>query len=227
MPGSTQLSSRNGIGAAPQRLRFPLLLAIVAAAVAVAAVLSTPLNLPPLDLQARKWHQINHKRYADKRRFGYVQAEKEQMPPGALMWAGGRRDGCGLLSAYGVGQGSCSLVLLVFPDTFQLPAEHVRLIIRDHGDMSSRKYRCAPLADRLLLWAAVVGSQRLLWASWQEGDCCKEVVERYAVAYVSPPAPSPPMPCAATTSGSTWVHSSLCPMPSTSCWRTCPCPGSR
>lgn len=32
--------------------------------------------------QARKWHQLNHKRYADKRRFGYVQAEKEQMPPG-------------------------------------------------------------------------------------------------------------------------------------------------
>ncbi|KAL4423860.1 hypothetical protein ABPG75_001161 [Micractinium tetrahymenae] len=50
--------------------------------------------------KARKWHQLNHKRYADKRRFGYVQAEKEQMPP-----------------------------------------EHVRLIIRDHGDMSSRKYR--------------------------------------------------------------------------------------
>ncbi len=28
------------------------------------------------------------------------------------------------------------------PDSCALVAEHVRLIIRDHGDMSSRKYRC-------------------------------------------------------------------------------------
>lgn len=55
-------------------------------------LLAPPPSLPPpppppychvfCPLQARKWHQLNHKRYADKRRFGYVQAEKEQMPPG-------------------------------------------------------------------------------------------------------------------------------------------------
>jgi hypothetical protein len=32
-------------------------------------------------LQARKWSQMNAKRYADKRKFGYVEAPKEDMPP--------------------------------------------------------------------------------------------------------------------------------------------------
>ena len=39
-------------------------------------------------------------RYAEKRKFGFVDAQKEDMPP-----------------------------------------EHVRKIIKDHGDMTSRKYR--------------------------------------------------------------------------------------
>lgn len=43
---------------------------------------------------------MNSKRYAEKRKYGYTQAQKEDMPP-----------------------------------------EHVRKVIRDHGDMSSRKYR--------------------------------------------------------------------------------------
>ncbi|KAL4539196.1 hypothetical protein Ndes2526B_g02545 [Nannochloris sp. 'desiccata'] len=53
-----------------------------------------------LEEKARKWQQMNAKRYASTRKFGYVQAPKEEMPP-----------------------------------------EHVRKIIRDHGDMSSRKFR--------------------------------------------------------------------------------------
>ncbi|KAL6783719.1 PRP8 [Auxenochlorella protothecoides x Auxenochlorella symbiontica] len=62
-------------------------------------------GMPPVDEamledKARKWQQLNSKRYSDKRKFGYVQAQKEDMPP-----------------------------------------EHVRKIIRDHGDMSSRKFR--------------------------------------------------------------------------------------
>nr|GMD11956.1 pre-mRNA-processing-splicing factor 8A [Ipomoea batatas] len=44
--------------------------------------------------------QLNSKRYSDKRKFGFVETQKEDMPP-----------------------------------------EHVRKIIRDHGDMSSKKYR--------------------------------------------------------------------------------------
>ena len=43
---------------------------------------------------------MNAKRYSDKRKFGYTEPEKEQMPP-----------------------------------------EHVRKILKDHGDMSSRKFR--------------------------------------------------------------------------------------
>nr|CAH7714038.1 unnamed protein product [Callosobruchus chinensis] len=53
-----------------------------------------------LQEKAQKWHQLQSKRFADKRKLGFVEAQKEDMPP-----------------------------------------EHIRKIIRDHGDMSSRKYR--------------------------------------------------------------------------------------
>ncbi|XP_071932860.1 pre-mRNA-processing-splicing factor 8A isoform X1 [Coffea arabica] len=53
-----------------------------------------------LEEKARKWMQLNSKRYGDKRKFGFVETQKEDMPP-----------------------------------------EHVRKIIRDHGDMSSKQYR--------------------------------------------------------------------------------------
>ena len=32
-------------------------------------------------LQARKWQQLNAKRYGEKRKHGYVEAQKEDMPP--------------------------------------------------------------------------------------------------------------------------------------------------
>ena len=50
--------------------------------------------------KARKWQQLQSKRYAEKRKFGFVDAQKEDMPP-----------------------------------------EHLRKIIRDHGDMTNRKFR--------------------------------------------------------------------------------------
>jgi hypothetical protein len=50
--------------------------------------------------EAKKWQQLQAKRYSEKRKFGFVEAQKEDMPP-----------------------------------------EHVRKIIRDHGDMSHRKFR--------------------------------------------------------------------------------------
>eukprot|EP00397_Hematodinium_sp_SG-2012_P000264 GEMP01000264.1.p1 GENE.GEMP01000264.1~~GEMP01000264.1.p1 ORF type:complete len:2430 (+),score=545.91 GEMP01000264.1:161-7450(+) len=53
-----------------------------------------------LDEKARKWQALNTKRYADKRKFGYVAEAKEEMPP-----------------------------------------EHLRKIMKDHGDMTSRKFR--------------------------------------------------------------------------------------
>lgn len=62
-----------------------------------------PVNfLSPEELneKARKWKQLQATRYADKKKFGFVEAQKEDMPP-----------------------------------------EHVRKIIRDHGDMSNKKFR--------------------------------------------------------------------------------------
>ena len=59
-----------------------------------------PLPVRPNNSAARKWQQLQSKRYSEKRKFGFVEAQKEDMPP-----------------------------------------EHVRKIIRDHGDMTHRKFR--------------------------------------------------------------------------------------
>ena len=53
-----------------------------------------------LEEKARKWQQMNSKRYGEKRKFGFVDPEKANMPQ-----------------------------------------EHVRKIVKDHGDMSSKKFR--------------------------------------------------------------------------------------
>ena len=50
--------------------------------------------------KARKWQQLQTKRYSEKRKFGFIDSQKDDMPP-----------------------------------------EHVRKIIRDHGDMTNRKFR--------------------------------------------------------------------------------------
>ena len=49
--------------------------------------------------KAKRWKQINSKRYSEKRRFGFVDNQKEDMPP-----------------------------------------EHLRKIIKDHGDALGKKY---------------------------------------------------------------------------------------
>jgi len=53
-----------------------------------------------LEEKARKWHQLQSKRYGEKRKFGFIEHEKADMPP-----------------------------------------EQVRKIVKDHGDMSSKKFR--------------------------------------------------------------------------------------
>lgn len=53
-----------------------------------------------IEEKAKKWRQLNQKRYGEKRKFGYVEAQKELLPP-----------------------------------------EVLRKIIKDHGDLSSKKYR--------------------------------------------------------------------------------------
>ncbi|KAI6185283.1 WD repeat-containing protein 48-like protein [Aphelenchoides besseyi] len=60
----------------------------------------SPENKVFLDDKSRKWRQLQSKRFAEKRKFGFVEPQKEDMPP-----------------------------------------EHVRKVIRDHGDMTSRKFR--------------------------------------------------------------------------------------
>lgn len=66
------------------------------------------LSKPPPKLQSaddieeksKKWQQLQSKRFAEKRKFGFVDTQKEEMPP-----------------------------------------EHIRKIIKDHGDMSSKKFK--------------------------------------------------------------------------------------
>ncbi|OLY78026.1 Pre-mRNA-processing-splicing factor 8 [Smittium mucronatum] len=53
-----------------------------------------------LQEKAKKWTQLNSKKYSEKRRFGFTDHEKALMPP-----------------------------------------EHLRKLIKDHGDMTSRKFR--------------------------------------------------------------------------------------
>ena len=37
-----------------------------------------------LEEKAKKWRQLNQKRYGDKQKFGYVEAQKELLPPEVL-----------------------------------------------------------------------------------------------------------------------------------------------
>ncbi|KAF1740475.1 hypothetical protein MXB_1134, partial [Myxobolus squamalis] len=59
-----------------------------------------PLSEEEMLDKARKWQQIQNKKYTEKKKFGFADSQKDEMPP-----------------------------------------EHVRKIVRDHGDMTSRKFR--------------------------------------------------------------------------------------
>ncbi|KAL5156503.1 Pre-mRNA-processing-splicing factor 8A [Glycine soja] len=65
-----------------------------------------------LEEKARKWQQLNSKRYSDKRKFGFVETQKEDMPPEHVR----------------------KIIRQVF---FLSESESCS----DHGDMSSKKYR--------------------------------------------------------------------------------------
>ena len=36
---------------------------------------------PKLDDKAKKWRQMNSKKYSDQKKFGFAQLQKENMPP--------------------------------------------------------------------------------------------------------------------------------------------------
>ena len=85
MPDGSRCSrARLSLGARP-RLRLAQMTAVLRPR---AARQAHPAGQPPTSWlsrppsQARKWQQLNSKRYADKRRYGYAQAQKEDMPPG-------------------------------------------------------------------------------------------------------------------------------------------------
>jgi len=73
---------------------------------------STGGNILPEEVlieKAKKWRQFNTKRFSEKRKFGFVEGQKEKLP-------------CEVLRYY---------FLLIF----------YRKIIKDHGDMSSKKFK--------------------------------------------------------------------------------------
>jgi len=39
-----------------------------------------------LEEKSRKWKLLNQKRYGERRKFGYVEAQKEMMPPEVLRY---------------------------------------------------------------------------------------------------------------------------------------------
>ena len=72
-----------------------------------------------LEAKAKRWAKMNAARYADKRKVGAVDTQKEDMPP-----------------------------------------EHLRKIVRDHGDMSAKKFRCVLIDECLGELLTVSGSVR-------------------------------------------------------------------
>ncbi|CAE7575000.1 Prpf8, partial [Symbiodinium sp. KB8] len=65
-----------------------------------------------LDEKARKWQSLNAKRYGEKRKRG----TQDKIKPS---------------KAFGV----------VEQQKEEMPPEHIRKIIKDHGDMTARKFR--------------------------------------------------------------------------------------
>ncbi|EFH65572.1 hypothetical protein ARALYDRAFT_477251 [Arabidopsis lyrata subsp. lyrata] len=73
-----------------------------------------------LEEKARKWMQLNSKRYGDKRKFGFVETQKEDMPPEHVRKI--------IRRVFSSSISNSSLLEYYF-------------LARDHGDMSSKKFR--------------------------------------------------------------------------------------
>ena len=111
-----------------------------------------------LGLQARKWQQLNSKRYGDKRKFGYVEAMKEEMPPEHVrkiirvslpakalhLIRHSTHCGCEhrvheLIRINTLVLHSCYGIRL--PLCLVRPLHLIPAAAQDHGDMTSRKFR--------------------------------------------------------------------------------------
>ena len=51
------------------------------ASAAAAGVRPTKLTAEQLELKKRSWRSLTKKRYTDKRKFGFVESQKELLPP--------------------------------------------------------------------------------------------------------------------------------------------------
>jgi pre-mRNA-processing factor 8 len=95
----------------------------------------------------RKWLQLSAKRYGEKRKFGFVEQAKEDMPaevrsrllapPSRSASLLGLKRKLRLRPSVLLSHLRTCAVHRLTP----LSRQHLRKIIKDHGDMSSRKYR--------------------------------------------------------------------------------------
>ncbi len=106
--------------------------------------------------QARKWQQLNSKRYGEKRKFGYVEAQKEDMPPEHVRkiirvrtrvfavlarppgWLRSQPCAACLAAAHGLPVSSSRILA---PGKLRSYIPDRGSDVQDHGDMSSRKFR--------------------------------------------------------------------------------------
>jgi pre-mRNA-processing factor 8 len=95
-------------------------------------------NTDKLLEKGRKWQKLQTARYAEKRKFGFVDAQKEDMPP-----------------------------------------EHLRKVIRDHGDMTSRKYR----REKRLYLGALKYMPHAIMKVWENMPMPWEQVRDVSVIY--------------------------------------------
>ena len=106
--------------------------------------------------QARKWLQLNSKRYGEKRKFGYVEAQKEDMPPEHVRKIIRVRTRMLCIDCPPSGMLRSQTCAACLAAARALPVSSGRILLpgkprsctpdrgsdaQDHGDMSSRKFR--------------------------------------------------------------------------------------
>ncbi|KAL9323195.1 hypothetical protein ACSQ67_011248 [Phaseolus vulgaris] len=106
-----------------------------------------------LEEKARKWQQLNSKRYSDKRKFGFVETQKEDMPPEHVrkiirQVLSSFTPRCGfffddlLLQVVRYLEFISEIEIALFCWVERMAGfKTVSWWSRDHGDMSSKKYR--------------------------------------------------------------------------------------
>ena len=97
----------------------------------------------PLQEKARKWANLQARRFGQKRRYGFVDTyeavHESQCRDHAIdATPARRRGGAGLVARF---RGHDRTGRRTRRYKEDMPAEHVRKIVKDHGDMSSKKFK--------------------------------------------------------------------------------------